>query len=313
MGEMRDTGRILLTGMSGQVGGELLPILRALGTVIAPTRSELDLSDAESVRSFVRQVRPRWIVNPGAYTAVDKAESEQGLASAINTDAVRVFGEEAVRLGIPIIHFSTDYVFNGSGERAWLETDATGPLGVYGQTKLDGELALAATGVVHLVLRTSWVYGAVGKNFLLTILRAARGRERLTVVADQHGAPTWSQDLARLVAHVIGTIETNALTKGITPAEELRPSQGIYHAAGQGETTWFGFANEFLRTAKAAHPTERYADLEPVTTAEYPTPARRPSNSRLNCEKLQREFEFLMPAWQDSTAEVMRIWLDTQG
>jgi dTDP-4-dehydrorhamnose reductase len=302
-------GCILLTGVNGQVGGELLPLLARLGPVCAPTRAEMDMADAESVRAYVQRVKPRWIVNPAAHTAVDKAESEVELATAVNVDAVRVLGEEAARLGIPVVHFSTDYVFDGSGTRPWLETDATGPLGVYGRTKLAGEQALAATGAVHVIFRTSWVYGARGKNFLLTILRVARGREQMTIVADQHGAPTWSRDLARLVEHVVRTTESKAAAQGVTAAEALLPIQGVYHAAAQGETTWFGFAEEFLRIAREALPGEQFARLTPVTTADYPTPARRPANSRLDCGLLSRRLGFTMPRWESSTAEVMKLWL----
>jgi dTDP-4-dehydrorhamnose reductase len=309
---MADTGCILLTGVSGQVGGELLPMLQALGSVCAPMRAEMDLSDAESIRTYIRRVQPRWIVNPAAYTAVDKAESDVALATAINVDAVRVMGEEAARLGVPVLHFSTDYVFDGSGTEPWEESDVTGPLGVYGQTKLEGERALAATGAVHLIFRTSWVYGAQGKNFLLTILRVARGREQMTIVGDQYGAPTWSRDLARLVSHVVTTTETRARETGTTPAEVLRPVQGVYHAAAQGETTWFGFAQDFLQIARGEFPDEVFAELRPVTTAEYPTPARRPGNSRLDCGKLQRELGFTMQPWKQSTAEVMQLWLTQQ-
>jgi dTDP-4-dehydrorhamnose reductase len=304
-------GGILLTGVNGQVGGESLPLLQAFGEVHAPTRAEIDMADAESVRAYVRRVKPRWIVNPAAHTAVDKAESEVELATAVNVDAVRVLGEEA-RLGSPVVHFSTDYVFDGSGTRPWLETDATGPLGVYGRTKLAGEQALAATGAAHLIFRTSWVYGARGKNFLLTILRVARGREQMAIVADQHGAPTWSQDLARLVEHVVRTTESSAAAKGMTAAEALHPVQGIYHASAQGETTWFGFAEEFLRLAREALPGEQFARLTPVTTADYPTPARRPVNSRLDCGLLSRRLGFTMPRWESSTAEVMKLWLAEQ-
>ncbi len=306
-------GCILLTGVNGQVGGALLPLLQALGPVCAPLRDEMDLADAASVRAYVRQVKPRWIVNPAAHTAVDKAESEPELATAINVDAVRVLGEEAARMGIPVVHFSTDYVFGGSGDRPWVETDPTGPLGVYGRTKLAGEQALAATGAAHVIFRTSWVYGAHGKNFLLTILRVARGREQLTVVADQFGAPTWSQDLARLVEHVVRTTEDKAAAAGVTPAEALRPVGGVYHAVAQGETTWLGFAEEFLRIAREAFPGEQFARLVPVKTAEYPTPAKRPGNSRLDCRRLERELGFTFPSWQSSTAEVMRLWIEEQA
>jgi dTDP-4-dehydrorhamnose reductase len=300
---------ILLTGVNGQVGGALLPMLRELGAVDAPTRAELDLADEAAIRKYVRRVRPRWIVNPAAYTAVDKAESEPELAEAINAMAPRVLGEEAERLGVPVVHFSTDYVFDGSGTRAWVESDATGPLGVYGRTKLEGELGLAASGAAHVILRTSWVYGETGKNFLTTILRLAQGRETMGIVADQNGAPTYSQDLARLVAHVMRSVEMEAAKLGVSAGDAMRARQGVYHAAAQGETTWFGFAEAFLRMAREALPQERFAVLKPIATAAYPTPAKRPANSRMNCERLQRSFGFAMRGWKDATAEAMSHWL----
>ncbi len=298
-------GPILLTGVNGQVGGECLPLLQAMGEVVAPTRAELDMSNPEAVRIYVQNLRPRWIVNPAAYTAVDKAEGDIDAAFAINRDAVQALGEEAARLGTPVLHFSTDYVFAGGGTEPWRETDATAPLGVYGASKLAGEQALEASGAPYMVFRTSWVYGPRGKNFLLTILRFAREREEMKVVADQHGAPTSARDLARLVAYVITRFEAEAAASGKTLAEVMQTSCGTYHACDAGFTTWFGFAEEFVRLAKAAAPDQRYATLHPITTAEYPTPAKRPSNSRMNCEKLRTELGFTMPSWQHSAAEVM--------
>ncbi len=297
--------RILLTGVNGQVGGALLPLLGARGEVIAPTRGELDLTDGEAIARMVREVRPRWIVNPAAYTAVDRAESEKDLAFAVNADAVRVLGEEAAKIGAAVISFSTDYVFAGDGERPWVETDATGPLGVYGASKLAGEQALAASGAAHVIFRTSWVYGATGKNFLLTILKLAREREELKIVADQFGAPTWSEDLARLTVHTMDKAEAVVMERGASLAEAVRGFGGVYHACDAGETTWFGFAQEFVRIAQEAYPGLRFARLVPITTAEYPTPARRPGNSRMDCGRLERELGFGMPEWRDSVAKVM--------
>jgi dTDP-4-dehydrorhamnose reductase len=298
-------GRILLTGVNGQVGGALLPMLQAMGEVVAPTRAELDLGDADAVRAFVLEVKPRWIVNPAAYTSVDKAEKEPELAYAINAEAVKVLGDEAAALGVPMISFSTDYVFRGDGTKPWVETDATGPLGVYGASKLAGEQALATSGAAYIVFRTSWVYGATGNNFLKTILRVAREREEMKVVADQHGAPTWSEDLARLVVHTITTMEAEAKASGRTQAEAVAAKGGVYHACDAGETTWFGFASEFVRLAQIAEPSQRFARLLPIPSSEYPTPAARPSNSRLNCERLETELGFVMPEWEASLAQVM--------
>jgi len=296
---------ILLTGVHGQVGGQLLPLLQQMGDVVAPTRSELDLADGEAIRSYVQNVQPRWVVNPAAYTAVDKAETEPELAFAINAEAPRVLGEEAAKIGAAVLHFSTDYVFSGGGSTPWVETDATGPLGVYGASKLAGEQRLAQSGTAYLIFRTSWVYGATGNNFLRTILRVARGRDELRIVGDQHGAPTWSHDLARLAVHTIDRMEIAAQQSNASLAEAVKPVSGIYHACAGGCTTWFGFAEEFLRFAQAAEPEQRFARLVPIATAEYPTPAARPQNSRMNCVKLLRELGFTMPQWQDSTSSVM--------
>ena len=295
---------ILLTGSTGQVGSELLRTLAPLGEVVAPARDALDLADAASIRAAIRSLRPRWIVNPAAYTAVDRAESEPELAYAINAEAVRVIGEEARAVGAGVLHFSTDYVFNGAGTSPYVETDATEPVSVYGASKLAGEKALAATGAGHLIFRTSWVYGAHGKNFLLTILKLARERETLRVVADQHGAPTWSRDLAKMTAHVIAQCE--AAAKGRTLSDVLSDVGGIYHAAAHGETTWYGFATEAVRLEREREPQARLARIEPINTAGYPTPAKRPANSRLCGYKLTRQFEWYMMDWQESLQQVLR-------
>jgi dTDP-4-dehydrorhamnose reductase len=302
-GRLPAGGRILLTGATGQVGGELLRTLAPLGEVVAPVREAMDLASAASVRETIRAVKPRWIVNPGAYTAVDKAESERDAAYAVNAEAVKVIGEEARTLGAGVIHFSTDYVFDGAGDRPYVETDATGPMGVYGASKLAGEEALAASGAGHMIFRTSWVYGSKGKNFLLTILKLARERETLRVVADQHGAPTWSRDLARMTAEVIGQCEAAAATREF--GSVLADWGGVYHAAGAGETTWCGFAAEAVRLQAEREPGVRFAAIEGISTLEYPTPAKRPANSRLNCGKLEERFGWTMMGWQDSLRDVV--------
>jgi dTDP-4-dehydrorhamnose reductase len=296
-------GRILLTGATGQVGGELLKTLKPLGEVIAPSRTEMDLANMISVQETIRAVAPRWIVNPGAYTAVDKAESEPDLALAINAEAVRVMGQEARAIGAGVIHFSTDYVFDGSAIAPYRETDTPGPVSVYGATKLAGEKALADSGAGHMVFRTSWVYGPLGKNFLLTILKLARERDKLRVVADQHGAPTWSRDLAKMTADVITQCEAAARSRELESV--LADVGGVYHAAGAGETTWYGFAAEALRLQQEREPNVRFAQVDAITTAEYPTPAKRPANSRMNCEKLADRFGRNMMNWQDSLREVL--------
>jgi len=292
---------ILITGSTGQIGGELAPLFAPFGQIHAPTRDQLDLSDSASIRSTIRFLRPRWIINPAAYTAVDKAESEPELAHAINAEAPRILGEEARKIGAAVIHFSTDYVFDGSGTTPRNESDPTNPLNVYGATKLAGEQALAATEAAHIILRTSWVYGATGKNFLLTILRLAAQKPELKIVSDQHGAPTTSRDLARLAAHIVTHCETEASARRITLNSVIAPLAGVYHAAAQGETTWHGFASAALQLSKIPNP----ATLLPIPTAGYPTPARRPLNSRLNCDKLYRAFGFRLPPWQISLAAVL--------
>lgn len=302
---MTSNTRILLTGVLGQVGGDLLPLLRPLGEVIPSDLPELNLTDADAIRRFVKDVKPHWIINPAAYTAVDKSESEPELAYALNAGAPRVFGELAAEMNIPVIHFSTDYVYDGSGTRPRIETDPTGPLGVYGASKLAGDQALAASGAAHLIFRTSWVYGSRGKNFLLTILRLAQEKDELEIVDDQHGAPTWSRDLARMVVHVMGRIVERSAQLGSPVTETVRATQGVYHAVNSGETTWFGFANEFLRCFASARPDAKLARLLPIPSDAYSTRARRPANSQLNCSHLKDVFGFTMPAWQDSTAAVV--------
>jgi dTDP-4-dehydrorhamnose reductase len=216
---------------------------------------------------------------------------------------VKTIGEEAHALGAGVIHFSTDYVFDGSGSEPYAETDTVGPVSVYGASKLAGERAIAESGAGHMIFRTSWVYGATGKNFLLTILKLARERETLKIVADQHGAPTWSRDLARMTAQVIQDCEAAAREKGLKAA--LSNASGIYHAAGSGETTWFGFATEAVQLQREREAGARFATVEAIQTAQYPTPAKRPSNSRLNCSKLTERFGWTMMDWRDSLREVL--------
>ena len=294
-----------MTGASGQVGGELLRVLA--GEVIAPGRQEMDLADAagdfRSLRETIRVAQPRWILNAAAYTAVDKAESEPELAFAVNRDAVRAIGEEAVRVGAAVIHFSTDYVFDGLGTRAYAESDATGPVSVYGASKLAGEMALQESGAAHAIFRTSWVYGSTGKNFLLTILRLARERELVRVVGDQHGAPTWSRDLAEMTAAVMLRCEVEAAGGDVTTV--LRDGGGVFHAAGSGETTWYGFAQAAVELLREKEPGVRLAEIEAISTAEYPTAARRPENSRLDCSALGERFGWRMPVWRESLRKVM--------
>lgn len=303
---------ILITGGSGQVGGAISDALTRQNVspyhVHTPSRAELDLTDPESIQRYVREVRPRWILNPGAYTAVDKAESEPEVAYKINAEAADVLGREARAIGAAVIHFSTDYVFPGTGTTPHTETDATGPLGVYGASKLAGEQALAASGAAHLILRTSWVYGATGKNFPLTILRVARERARMTIVGDQFGAPTSAGELARITLELMNWAETVVEKMGGTIADTVASQNGVYHAAAMGETTWFGFAAETLRLRRMAEPDAIFAELAPISTSDYPTPARRPLNSRLDCSKLERTFGITLKPWEQALAEVDAEW-----
>ena len=279
--------RILLTGVNGQVGWELQRTLAPLGEVVAAGRSLLDLADTASIRRTVAAIAPDLIVNPAAYTAVDKAESEPGLAYAVNADAP---GELAA-CGVPLVQFSTDYVFDGRKPVAYTEADVPNPLGVYGASKLAGEQAVQRSGTPHLILRTSWVYGLRGRNFLLTMQRLARERDILTVVDDQFGAPTWS----RLIA------EASALTIARwLDRPDRAATSGIYHLSCRGRTSWHGFAAAIL--AQQGGPDEKCARLTAIPTSDYPTPAVRPLNSQLDCGKLAATFGVRLPAWESALA-----------
>ena len=284
---------ILLTGATGQVGWELRRTLASLGQVIAPGRDVLDLSKPGSLSAVVRQLRPGLIVNPAAHTAVDRAESEPELARAINSESVFVLAHEAARLGISLVHFSTDYVFDGAKSGTYLETDRPDPLGVYGRTKLEGEQAVQASGASHLIFRTSWVYGLRGRNFLLTMQRLAREREMLSVVDDQFGAPTWSRAIAEGVAQALALW----LSPGASEEDRHRLS-GIYHMSCQGQTSWHGFARSILGQMKTTG--GRLAELKAIKTVEYPTPARRPLNSVLSNDRLNKTFGVCLPHWEEA-------------
>ena len=292
---MTSAPRILLTGANGQVGWELRRTLACLGEVVALDSKAMNLADVDAVRRRVREIAPAIIVNPAAYTAVDRAESEPELAHAVNAIAPGVLAEEAGRLGALLVHYSTDYVFNGSGETPWREDDACDPLNVYGATKLAGERAILASGCRHLIFRTSWVYGARGSNFLLTMRRLMRERPELKIVADQVGAPTWCRDLAEATAQVLSQI--------VSPASSFRGDApwGVYHMTNAGETSWHGFAqaiqalDEFDETCAPAH-------LLPIPSSDYPTPAKRPLNSRLNNDRLERTFGLRLQDWRAALA-----------
>jgi len=292
--------KILLLGKNGQVGWELQRALAPLGEVVAldrhsPGHLRADFAEPESLAAVVRAVAPHIIVNAAAHTAVDKAESEPALARAVNAAAPAVLAREAHALGAWLLHYSTDYVFDGSGNEPWAEGSPTGPLSVYGRTKLEGENAISASGCRHLLLRTSWVYGARGSNFAKTMLRLAKERDRLTVINDQTGAPTGADLLADVAAHMLRT------------AVQMPQVQGIYHVAAEGETTWHGYARHVIEFARAlGQPiTVPAGAIEAVPTSAFPTPARRPANSRMNTQKLRTTFGLTLPPWQSGVERML--------
>jgi dTDP-4-dehydrorhamnose reductase len=284
--------KILITGQHGQVSQALQTQLQGLGELIVLGREQLDLADAERIRQQVRVHRPGLIINAAAHTAVDQAENEADLAFAINATAPGVLAEEAKTLGSPLIHYSTDYVFDGSKPGPYTEADTPNPLGVYGQSKLAGEQAIAAVGGQYLILRTSWVYSNHGKNFLLTMQRLLQEKPHLRIVADQIGAPTWAVTIAASTRALIERWQADKAGEW-----------GIYHLTAKGETSWFGFAQaigEHLRASGRA-----CAELEAIPSSAYPTPARRPLNSRLDCSHLRQQWHVSQPLWQDALRECL--------
>jgi len=280
--------RILLIGGEGQVGWELRRTLAPLGTVHAPLRSDLDLESADSIIRVVRETRAQLIVNAAAYTAVDRAETDVDTATRVNGDAVGILAEEAKRGGAVLVHYSTDYVFGGNKAGPYTETDEPDPINVYGHTKLLGEKRIREANPPHLIFRTSWVYGARGRNFLLTIQKLARERPVLKVVDDQTGCPTWCRLIAEATAQVV-TKSANA--QGLDPAW-FQEHGGLYHLAAQGSTTWYEFARAILESQ------EKQARVTAISSAEYPTPARRPRNSALDSSRIQRQLGIALPDWR---------------
>jgi dTDP-4-dehydrorhamnose reductase len=287
--------KILLLGKNGQVGWELQRSLAPLGKVLALGSDEANFSDLEGLIKTVRANAPDVIVNAAAHTAVDKAESETQLARTINALAPGVLANEAKQLNAWLVHYSTDYVFDGSGDKPWLESDPTGPLGIYGSTKLEGEQLIRESGCKHLIFRTSWVYGARGGNFAKTMLRLAQERDALKVINDQIGAPTGADLLADVTAHAIRTAVGHA------------DVSGLYHLVAGGETSWHGYANFVLNFAQGAGVSLKVAPemIEAVPTSAFPTPARRPNNSRLNTTKLQNTFNLHLPHWQSGVERML--------
>jgi dTDP-4-dehydrorhamnose reductase len=296
--------RVLVTGAHGQVGADVALLLAGRAEVIACDRAALDLADPAAIALRVRDARPALIVNAGAYTAVDRAESEVELARAVNARAPEVLAMEAKRAGALLVHYSTDYVFDGTKAAPYVESDPTAPLGAYGITKLEGERAVAASGCEYLILRTSWVYAPRGRNFLLTMLRLAAERDELAVVDDQHGAPTSSSELARATLALVGADATQPLTsEGLARAAV---KSGLYHATAAGDTTWFGFARAIFEAwSKRAGPAFKVPRVVPIATRDYPTPARRPANSVLSNARLHEAFGVRLADWRTGLTEVV--------
>ncbi|ELQ6152000.1 dTDP-4-dehydrorhamnose reductase [Cronobacter turicensis] len=291
---------ILLFGKSGQVGWELQRALAPLGHIIALDFNSEDycgdFSNPEGVAETVRRIKPDVIVNAAAHTAVDKAEAERDFAQLLNATSVEAIAREAAKINAWVIHYSTDYVFPGTGETPWCESDATAPLNVYGETKLAGERAVQSFCPNHLIFRTSWVYAGKGNNFAKTMLRLAKERESLSVINDQYGAPTGAELLADCTAHAIRV----ALAK-----PEVA---GLYHLVASGVTTWYDFAALVFDEARKAGITLKLTDLQPVPTSAYPTPARRPQNSRLNTLKFQQQFGLVLPQWDMGVKRMLEEW-----
>ncbi|MDR0214437.1 MAG: dTDP-4-dehydrorhamnose reductase [Comamonas sp.] len=298
--------KLLLLGKNGQVGWELQRSLAPLGEVIALDRKSVnglcgDVSDLQTLAQTIRRVRPDVIINAAAHTAVDKAESEQDLALRLNAEAPEVMALEAKSLGALLVHYSTDYVFDGSGSAARKEGDATGPLSVYGRTKLEGEERIAATHCRHLIFRTSWVYAARGGNFAKTMLRLAQEREALSVINDQWGAPTGADLIADVTAHAIRHVASNTA------------DLGLYHLVAAGEANWHGYASHVIAETRKIRPDQalKVQEIAAISAAAFPTPARRPLNSRLSTQKLQARMQLHLPDWQQGVNRMLQEILST--
>jgi dTDP-4-dehydrorhamnose reductase len=290
--------RVLVTGVTGQVGGALLGALNGEANVVAAPRAVLDLAQAETIASALDRIAPDLIINPAAYTAVDRAEDERDLAYRINGQAPGRIASWAANRGVPLIHLSTDYVYDGSGERPWREDDATGPLSVYGASKLAGEDAIRAAKGPHLIIRTSWVYAAKGTNFLRTIARLAAERPELRIVSDQIGAPTSAQVIADSIARMIATPEL---------VGRFGAANGLVHLATSGETSWHGFASAIVDGQKACGAPLKAQAIMPIRTEDYPTKAKRPGNSRLDLTRAQRMFGVTTPHWEQALAAELDV------
>lgn len=286
--------RILLIGRNGQVGYELRRTLAPAADVIAVDFPEIDLGKADDIRRVIREAQPNIVVNAAAYTAVDKAETDTETAQLINGIAPGIMAEECRRTGALIVHYSTDYIFDGAKRTPYTEEDAPNPLGAYGRSKLAGDQAVVAAGGAHLIFRLCWVYGARGQNFMLTMMRLAREREKLRVVQDQVGCPTWSRMIAETTTQAV---------RQVLAAGDLSTHSGVYHLAASGVTSWHGFAAAIIQRMPPEG--KQCALIEPIPTSEYPTPAKRPAYSVLNCAKLENTFGLRLPDWQESLARVL--------
>jgi len=310
----KDLQNILLIGKNGQVGWELQRALAPLGNLVVADRSDknlpLDLAVPDAICSLVREIRPVLIVNAAAYTEVDKAEEEFDKAMAINGKAPGVLAEEAHKLGAALIHYSTDYVFNGTATTPYEETDTPEPVNTYGRTKLEGDRAIEAVGGSYLILRTSWVYGTRGKNFLLTMLRLARERETLKIVDDQTGSPTWSRMIAESTAHILARAACSSSSgNNLDFREYLSEIKGIYNLTSSGTTSWYGFAKAILADTSGVIE-NRIKEISPIPTSEYPVPAPRPPFSAMSGEKLFRTFGQRLPHWRHALDLCLQDWVE---
>ena len=288
--------KVLITGAAGQVGSELVKLAPVGFEVVGYNSSELDITNAQQVQQIVAEQSPALIINAAAYTAVDKAESDAQRAYAVNETGVKNLAEAALSLGIPVFHISTDYVFDGTATEPYKETDPVGPTGVYGGSKLAGEQALANSGVKHIILRTSWVFGAEGNNFVKTMLRLGKERDTLGVVADQHGCPT----SAASIANVLWQLAQKYVAENALP-------WGIYHFSNAPATTWHGFACEIFKKAVAAGFLEKAPVVNPIKTSDYPTPAKRPAWSVMDCSKMERVIALNIPCWECQLSKIIKM------
>ena len=296
--------RVLLTGSAGQVGRALLPLLRERADVISPLRDQFDLSRPDELADKLESIKPDLIVNPAAYTAVDRAEDERELAFRINAEAPRAIAQWAAPRGVPLIHFSTDYVFDGSGDRPWREDSTPGPLSVYGQSKLAGDLAIAEAGALHVIARTSWVYAASGANFLKTIVRLAGEREQLRIVADQIGAPTTASTISQAIVAML-PLGGDGLRK------TFEQRGGVVNLVCAGETSWHGFATAIVVGLQSRGVKLAVKEIVPIRSDEFPVKAKRPSNSRLDLTLLRERFGIAPPDWQQALDRELDIFQAT--